>query len=417
MTATANHKDTRTSRHVWRLRAFVVNVFWGTALTFGCASPPKLKMPASNDSQYLYLWTAGADSTANDYLAVYDVRPDTGRYGALVTTVPVNSAGNAPHHSEHQLAADRQLFVNGFGSGKSWIFDLRDPMQPTVVGSFGDQAGFSHPHSFLRLPNGNILSTFQMRHDSTGVHPGGLVEMTPTGSVVRATSAAGPGVPDGIRPYSAAIVPSLDRIVTSTTDMDPNNPAVATEVQVWKLSTLELLHTFNLPPGPVGDENQLTAEPRLLSDGRTVMISTFNCGLFLLDGLGSDQPSGQFVASFPRKKDTYCAIPVVSGNHWIVTVPSIPGVVSLDIADPATPREVSRVTLDSTDVPHWISLEPNGKRVVITGYGTLRHRVLLATFDSATGALALDQRFRPMDATRPGFELTGVPHGAVFSRP
>jgi serine/threonine protein kinase len=35
----------------------------------------------------------------------------------------------------------------------------------------------------------------------------------------------------------------------------------------------------------------------------------------------------------------------------------------------------------------------------------------------ATGALALDQRFRPVDAARPGFELTGVPHGAVFSRP
>ncbi|HWA16714.1 MAG TPA: hypothetical protein VG817_09780 [Gemmatimonadales bacterium] len=258
---------------------------------------------------------------------------------------------------------------------------------------------------------------FQMRHDSSGVHPGGLAELTPGGALVRAASAEGAGVPDAIRPYSAAIVPSLDRIVTTTTDMNPANPHLATELQVWKLSTLELLHTIALPPGPVGDENQLTAEPRLLSDGRTVMVSTFNCGLFLLDGLEGEQLSGQFVASFPRKHDTYCAIPVVAGHHWLVTVPAIPGVVSLDLSDPAAPREVSRLTLDSTDVPHWISLEPNGKRVVITGYGSLEHRVLLATFDSTTGALGLDTRFRPMDSERAGFETTGVPHGAVFSRP
>ena len=64
---------------------------------------------------------------------------------------------------------------------------------------------------------------------------------------------------------------------------------------------------------------------------------------------------------------------------------------------------------------------------MITGYGALASRVLLATFDPATGALALDERFRPPDATRPGFDLLGPwphgasgagrPHGAVFSRP
>lgn len=411
MKPTAHREGSTTRNGSWRLCALAVIGFCG------CASPPKLKIPAANDSQYLYLWTAGADSTAQDYLAVYDVRLDSGRYGALVTTVPVGSAGNKPHHSEHALAADRQLFVNGFATGQSWIFDLREPAQPKIVAQVGEQAGFSHPHSFLRLPNGNVLATFQMRHDSTGaMHPGGLVELTTAGAIVRAASAEGPGVPDGIRPYSAVIVPSLDRIVSTTTDMDPASTHPATEIQVWKLSTLQLLHTVALPPGPIGDENQLTAEPRLLSDGKTVMVSTFNCGLFLLDGLDTDAPSGQFVASFPRKPKTNCAIPVVSGDHWLVTVPSVPGVVSLDISNPSQPREVSRVVLDSTDVPHWISLEPNQKRVVITGYGTLRNRVLIAAFDSTTGALELDQRFRPVDATRPGFEVDGVPHGAVFSR-
>lgn len=411
-TATANRQEAKTPSTPWRLGVLAVNAF-----LVGCASPPDLKIPKPNDSQYLYVWTAGADSTAQDFLAVYDVRPDSGGYGALVATVPVGSGGNGPHHTEHQLAPDRQFFVNGFGTGQSWIFDLADPAAPKIVGNFGDQSGFSHPHAFVRLPNGNVLATFQMRHDSSGMHPGGLVEMTPKGQVVRAASAIAPGVPDGLRPYSAAVVPAIDRIVTTTTDMDEKNPYVATELQVWKLSTLELLHTFALPPGPAGDENQYTSEPRLLSDGRTVMVGTFNCGLFLLDSLESETPSGQFVASFPRKPDTYCAIPVVSGHHWLVTVPSISGVVSLDISNPLAPREVSRVTLDSTDIPHWISLEPNGRRLVITGYGTLRNRLLLATFDSTTGALALDSLFRPAPGARPGFDVAGVPHGAVFSRP
>jgi hypothetical protein len=401
--------------------------FLFSLLLLGCAAPRDVVRDSTGDSEYLYLWTASADSTAPDFLAVFDIRPDSGRYGAMVGTVPVGSGNNGPHHSEHELAADRQLFVNGFGSGKSFIFDLGDESQPWLAGEFGEQAGYSHPHSFLRLPNGNVLATFQMRHDTSGLHPGGLVEMTPMGEVVRSSPASGPGVDEGVRPYSGAIVPALDRIVTSTTDMDAANPFRANQVQIWRLSDLKLLHTITLPPGPLGDEGDLTAEPRLLADGRTVMVSTFNCGLYLLDGIDGNAPSGRLVATFPRKEKTYCAIPVVAGSYWITTVPSYPAVVSLDISDPAHPREASRLTLGPDDIPHWIALEPNQRRLVITGYGKLANRVLLATFNPATGVLALDGRFRPDGAKRPGFDLlgpwphgvsgAGKPHGAVFSRP
>jgi len=395
-------------------------------LLVGCAASLGRAPSVSNDSEYLYLWTASTDSAAPDFLAVLDVRPDTGRYGAMVTTLAMPSGSNVPHHIEHELAADRQLFANGFGSGRSFILDLRDEAKPRLAGEFAAHAGFAHPHSFLRLPNGNVLSTFQMRHDVSGVQPGGLVEMKADGEVVRSSQASGVGVPAGLRPYSGAIVPALDRIVTSTTDMDEKNPYKANQVQIWRLSTLELLHTITLPPGPLGDEGDYTAEPRLLADGRTVMVSTFNCSLYLLDGIEGDKPTGRLVATFPRRKDTYCAIPVVAGSFWLMTVPSISGVVSLDISDPAHPREVSRLTLGPEDVPHWIALEPNMRRIVITGYGGLLNRVVLATFDSATGAVSLDARFRQLGATAPGFALAGpwphggdapgVPHGAVFSR-
>ena len=397
-------------------------------LVLGCASGSDTSAPgAAGDSEYLYLWTASTDSTAPDFLAVLDVRPDTGRYGAVVASLPVGSGGNNPHHSEHELAVDRQLFVNGFRSGRSFIFDLREGARPKLVGEFTGQDGYSHPHSFLRLPSGNVLATFQMRHHASGMAPGGLVEMTPAGTVVRSSSAAGPGVPSGLRPYSGAVVPALDRIVTSTTDMDEKNPYRGNQVQIWRLSNLELLHTITLPPGPQGDEGDLTAEPRLLGDGRTVLVSTFNCALYLLEGIEGATPSGRLVATLPRSKGTYCAIPIVSGRYWITTVQAVPAVVSLDISNPANPREVSRLTLSPEEVPHWIALEPNTRRLAITGYRKLATRVLLATFDSATGALALDPRFRAAGAAAPGLDLAGPwphggtapgsPHGAVFSRP
>ena len=391
-----------------------------------CFVASSLGAQAKASSDFLYVWTASADTTQPDFLAVFDVRPTSDRYGRLVTTVPVPGRKNWPHHTEHEMPADGRLFANGFASGQSFIFDTKDPAHPRLDGQFGDVAGMMHPHSFLRLPNGNVLATFQMQHDSLGVAPGGLAELTDHGALVRHASANGAGVDRRIRPYSAVIIPKLDRILSTTTDMDGKD-AIPT-VQLWRLSDLRLLQTFDLPQGPRGDEAGLTAEPRLLADGKTVLVSTFDCGLYLLTGLDGPSPAGQLVSSFPRKKNTYCAIPVIAGHYYLVTVPAWNAVVSLDISNPAKPREVSRVELGVEDVPHWIAIEPNHRRVVITGYVDLKNRVVIANFDETTGRLTIDERFRDVGATQPGMRMDnkswphggrapGIPHGAVFSRP
>ncbi|HEY7192931.1 MAG TPA: hypothetical protein VH439_04245 [Gemmatimonadales bacterium] len=381
--------------------------------------------PSQSPREYLYLWTASADSTQPDFLAVLDVSDSV----RLVTTLPVPGRGNRPHHTEYEFPRDRQLFANGFASGRTFIFDLKNPAGPRLAGEFGDLAGYHHPHSYIRLPNGNLLATFQMQHDSAGPVPGGLVELTPAGRVIRSSSANAPGLDRGLRVYSAAVVPALDRIVTTTTDMDPGR-IPAREIQIWRLSDLKLLHTVTLPNGPAGTEAQYTAEPRVLADGRTVLVSTFSCGLFLLDGLSGDAPppSGRLVASFPRKEGTFCAVPVVVGHYYLVTVPAWSAVVSLDVSDPAAPREVGRVTLGADAVPHWIAVSPDQRRVVVTGYGSLQHRVVLLRFDPGTGGLSLDTRFHEPGASMPGYRMDdktwphggsakGIPHGAVFSRP
>ena len=157
--------------------------------------------------------------------------------------------------------------------------------------------------------------------------PGGLVELTPAGAVVRGSALQSASIDPATRVYSAAVVESLDRIVTTTTDMNGDSPA-SRQVQIWRLSDFALLHTIVLPDGATGGESMYTAEPRLLADGKTVIVSTFNCSLYLLDGIETNAPSGRLVASFPRKEAENCAIPVVRGHHYVVTVPAYSGVVS-----------------------------------------------------------------------------------------
>ncbi len=407
----------------------MTNRFFAIAIAAASLLPsPFVTAPrAAKPSEYLYLWTASADKSGPDFLAVYDVRenPAADRYGALVTTVPVPGTGTGTHHTEHTLASDSRLFANGFQSGKSYIFDLRNPRAPKLDGQFDAVAGMMHPHSFWRLPNGNVLTTLQMQHDDKGTAPGGLAELTPAGRVVRSASANIAAVDRRERPYSAAILANMDRVVVTTTNMDHGDST--RNVQIWRLSDLSLQAKIELPNGPHG-EGYVSAEPRVLSDGKTVLVSTFNCGLYLLDGLTSKTPSARMVASFPQKAGTSCAVPIVSGNYYLITVPAWSAVVSLDITDPTHPREVSRITLGKDDVPHWIGMEPNQQRVVITGYQAMKTRVLMARFDIKTGKLTLDDRFRGAGSSEPGIRMenttwphggsgAGIPHGAVFSHP
>lgn len=75
--------------------------------------------------------------------------------------------------------------------------------------SFGGLAGFMHPHTYIRLPNDDVLATFQyhggMSPKSDG---GGLVEFDQRGKLLRSSSAMDPHAKNElIRPYSVTVVP------------------------------------------------------------------------------------------------------------------------------------------------------------------------------------------------------------------
>ena len=87
---------------------------------------------------------------------------------------------------------------------------------------------------------------------------------------------------------------------------------------------------------------------------------------------------------------------------------------ALDIADPEHPREVSRVTFGDDEEPHWLAIDPSGRRLVLNSAGYKKsNRLFVINFDPASGALSIDDRFRDPADTRPGIDLTGKtwPHG------
>ena len=355
-----------------------------------------------------------ADAQQSDFLAVIDLNPKSPTFARVVATAPTGVKKSFSHHTEHQMPVGNILFANGFGAGQTWLFDLSQPRSPKVRASFTNAGALMHPHSFVRLPNNNVLATFQMvGHDNMA--PGGIAEISRSGAVLRTSPVTGIDPAEFVRPYSLAIVPKLDRIVTTTADM--HGKAASRTVQIWRLSDLKLLATLPLPPGPRGKEQLDSAEPRLLADGRTVMVSTFNCGLFLIDGLASDRPSARLVHDFGTGE---CALPVVAGRYWVQTDTALPGLVSLDISSPGRPRVVDRLKLQPDQEPHWISLGPDGRRIVISGGGkALKNRILLAKIDPKTGKLALDPNIA-IDFDRKswphGDSGKAIPHGAVFSR-
>ncbi len=383
---------------------------------------------AAEPARYLYVWAGDFDRADSDFLAVLDADSESPGYGRVITTLSVDGRGTWPHHTEHRMPESRHLFANGFMAGATFRFDLTDPAEPRLLGSFTEVAGFTHPHSYERLPNGNVLAAFQGQGERN-VDPGGLVELTDSGEAVRAASAADPDAPGALlRPYSLAIVPALDRVVVSSYDMgedmgfEGGRRGRTRAVQVWRLSDLAVLATIDLPPGPGGGRDEQPGEPRVLPDGRTVLVSTFTCGLYRITGLASGAPDAEFVHGFDGGG---CAVPVVLGGFWIQSVPSAHAVVALDVSDPSSPREVSRVTLGPRNFPHWLALDPASGRIVVADRGDGEPRIFVLTVDQETGELAVDERFRDPGSERPGVDFgrakwqhgaTGAarPHGTVF---
>lgn len=103
------------------------------------------------------------------------------------------------------------------------------------------------------------------------------------------------------------------------------------QVQVWRLSNLSLIKTIKLP------EPDAPNEPRVLQDGRTVLVNTGACRLYRVTELDGEDPQVKVVHEAPTRG---CATPVVVGHYWIQAYAPDRRVFVLDVSDLKNVRQV-----------------------------------------------------------------------------
>ena len=221
------------------------------AVAFGVNGLTASITQSTSDSPYLVTWAGDADRADNDFLAVIDARQDSTTYGEIIESIPVDARGTFPHHTQQFFTPGAPLFANGFGSSRTFRFDLSNPVRPKLLGEVQSDGPLAFPHSFERLPNGNLLATMQAKNNRFQ-GPGGLAEFDNEGGLIRTSSAGVQGIPsNALRPYGLTVIARADRVVTASDRMalapwDPDrnreiDPQEGYHVQLWRLSDLALL--------------------------------------------------------------------------------------------------------------------------------------------------------------------------------
>jgi hypothetical protein len=382
------------------------------------ASVPK------SPSRYLYVWAGtGHDSTRGlDMITVLDADPASKTYGAVVAALTVDSSGLMPHHTEYELPAKGPLFANDYTGDKSFLIDFSTPERPRLAGRVAAVPGGRRVHTLIRLPSGNLLATYQFGDGKMEGDPGGLAEFDPQGQLLRSNSSRDTAFAGArIRTYGLAVIPSIDRAVTTSSPMD--NERAADVVQVWRLSDLALLETLRVPEFAGDSSQRYPFELRPLADG-SVMMNTYACGFFRLTNLDT-KPQITRVMAMAQPANFGCSVPLIEGRFWIMPIAYAHRYATIDISDPAHPKEVASFATDTTFFPHWIAADPGSDRVVVDDQGDGAPIVMVAHFDRATGRLSWDEAFRDAgSATRGvsyhreswpnGVKGMAMPHGALF---
>jgi hypothetical protein len=340
---------------------------------------------------------------------VIDVRPGSPTLGKTVATVPIGMKASMPHHMEYWMPKSGELlFANAHHHEASFLVDASNPFKPRIARTLQPPAPLRYGHDFARLPNGNVLAGF-LRSEGPSPAPaeklvpaghGGIAEYTSRGDLIRIASAAVPGLADPVRVYAMVPMLDVDRIVTTSAPMEEDYSADV--VQVWRYSDLALLHTIKVPPGRSAEGSPLPAAarypfgPRLMPDG-SILMNSFGCGFYRLSGIASGSPQLDNVytiqapeAPQPGRVRGACAIPTVVGKHWIMPVGRANSIVVLDVSDPASPKEVSRLGMPADFHPHWSAKDPLSDRVVIGAELGGEQGMFILLFDKQTGRLRLD---------------------------
>jgi len=409
----------------------------------GCAQQPKT--PPFTGEPYLLVWAGDADRQNADFLAVIDADWSSPTYGKVLKTYPVRSRGNEPHRLLGAMRDDRRVFASGLLTNRTFAFDLAQPLAGRLlrVDDPGPERAYWAPHEYASLPNGHVVAACSERARYRGDPrellgaPGGLLELTADGQVVREIAAADAAARHLIvAPYATATSPTLGRLLTTNaghgytaTTTGQRQPGIS--VQVWKLDDLSLVRTLVLDAGLRGEENLGPSAAGFLRRLPVVFVGTDEgAALYTSDSVHSpdalfrlvfDHGEGALGGGFAITPDDRFLVRALTGAKRVV---------ALDVSDPWKPKAVSSVSLGDRSAataservggPNALAMSADGARVAVSDYtmdvpGFVLdgdRRVHLLRVDTATGRLHVDEAFRDEVTGEEGvsFERASWPHG------
>lgn len=401
------------------------------AIIFAITAPAQPGMTQTG-SPYLLVLAGDKDGAQEDFLAVIDLKPGSPTLGKAVATKPIGHRGSMPHHMEYELPPPgKLLFANAHHPEETLLVDISDPLAIVIRKRLRPPPPLRFQHDYARLPNGNVLTGFLRSEGASpmatdradpGGH-GGIAEYTEGGRLLRSASAAVAGFKAPVRLYAVLPMLDQDRIVTTSARMMEKYSADV--VQIWRYSDLKLLHTISLPPGkkrdgtPLGWSAMMPFAAREMADG-SVLINSYGCAFYRLTRLSSADPKIDHVYDIhgrdPATEWTRvgCSVPLVIGKHWIMPVASSESVYVLDVSDPASPREVSRLAMPAEFGAHWAAKDPLSDRIAIGAELEKEKGIFILRFDEATGQLSFDPGIVSLGGP-PGYielETQPWPHGA-----
>ena len=425
------------------LPVVLVGVLLGTLACSADAPREGRESTQHHPARYLYVFaghtgamgaaghahTTAPDSTQpSDFVAVIDADSSHDTYGQIIRVMPTGDRASMPHHTEMVMPDSGWPFAaNAFLASTTYLVDVSNPRVPMLAGRLDVVPGLRLPHSFARLPNGDLLGTYQFGDGRIPGDPGGIARFSRTGKLLQSSSAADPAFAgQALRTYSLDVSPASDLVLTTSVAMDPTDTTSADVVKLWRLSDLRLLRTLPLPRSVKDSSSRYPFELRFLSDGRSALLNTYYCGFYLLSGLDGDSPSVSPVLSLSHPQHIGCTVPLLIDRWWIMPVASTREYHVYDVSNPKSPRRVAVLASDSNFEPHWIARDPGSDRLVMTAEGP-SPAVRLAHFDTATGQLRWDLRFRERADGALGVSFDrrewpggtvgrAAPHGAIFSR-
>src|SRR5437762_10678873 len=93
----------------------------------------------AKSNSYLFVWAGDDAKKSGAFLAVLDADSKSPHYGQAVASVGVPGPSGTPHHTELEMPEGGFLLANAFESGRTILFDLREPLHPSLATSFADR--------------------------------------------------------------------------------------------------------------------------------------------------------------------------------------------------------------------------------------------------------------------------------------